>query len=106
MCLPLIVVLSLFPSGVAKRVDVQEHGYWHARRMKYLSQNSVRMIRGEVLMGISERTGLFDYTIVLGCNGMRHDQVLTEEVRIALIRPLPGARSLSAQPLRASVSYR
>ena len=50
----------------------QEHAHWRTRRMECPSQNSRRMAREEALMAISERTGLFVYTIILGLNGWTH----------------------------------
>lgn len=70
-----MVVLNQSSGGVLELVNVQEHAHWRTRRMECPSQNSRRMAREEALMAISERTGLFVYTIILGRNGMDHDYV-------------------------------
>jgi nitric oxide reductase subunit B len=33
--LAMMVVLSLFPSGILQMYDVIQHGYWHARSLAY-----------------------------------------------------------------------
>lgn len=40
----LMVVLSLFPGGVMQLSDVLQNGYWHARSLHYLGQDSARLI--------------------------------------------------------------
>jgi nitric oxide reductase subunit B len=40
----LMVVMSLFPSGVLQVRDVIEHGYWHARSLAYTATPRARMI--------------------------------------------------------------
>jgi nitric oxide reductase subunit B len=42
--LGLMVVLSLFPSGIMQVVDVMQHGYWHARSFDYLNSDRARFI--------------------------------------------------------------
>lgn len=41
--LAMMVVLSLFPSGVLQLVDVLENGYWHARSLAYTSGTLPRL---------------------------------------------------------------
>ncbi|TAL76349.1 MAG: nitric-oxide reductase large subunit [Burkholderiaceae bacterium] len=42
--LVLMIVLSLFPSGVLQLWDVIEHGYWHARSFDYMNSDRSRLI--------------------------------------------------------------
>jgi nitric oxide reductase subunit B len=42
--LALMIVLSLFPSGIFQIWDVMEHGYWHARSFDYLNSHRSRLI--------------------------------------------------------------
>jgi nitric oxide reductase subunit B len=39
----MMVVLSLFPSGVLQLADVLENGYWHARSLAYTSGTLPRL---------------------------------------------------------------
>ena len=49
--LALMVVLSLFPSGVLQVWDVVQHGYWHARAFDYISSSRSHMIEWMRLPG-------------------------------------------------------
>jgi nitric oxide reductase subunit B len=42
--LAMMVVMSLFPSGVLQLWDVVQHGYWHARSLDYLGSDRARLI--------------------------------------------------------------
>ncbi|OWT58948.1 nitric-oxide reductase large subunit [Candidimonas nitroreducens] len=42
--LALMVVMSLFPSGVLQTWDVVQHGYWHARSLAYVSSPRQHLI--------------------------------------------------------------
>jgi nitric oxide reductase subunit B len=42
--LAMMIVMSLFPSGVLQLWDVVQHGYWHARSLDYLSSDRARLI--------------------------------------------------------------
>ncbi|MES2349314.1 MAG: cbb3-type cytochrome c oxidase subunit I [Pseudomonadota bacterium] len=42
--LALMVVISLFPSGVLQVWDVLQHGYWHARSLDYIGSERSRLI--------------------------------------------------------------
>jgi nitric oxide reductase subunit B len=42
--LALMVVMSLFPSGVLQVWDVLQHGYWHARSLDYVGSERSRLI--------------------------------------------------------------
>lgn len=42
--LAMMIVMSLFPSGVLQLWDVVQHGYWHARSHDYLSSDRARLI--------------------------------------------------------------
>ena len=42
--LALMVVMSLFPSGVLQTWDVVQHGYWHARSLAYTSTERQHLI--------------------------------------------------------------
>ncbi len=42
--LPLMLTMSLFPSGVLKFWDVVQHGYWHARSLDYTGSERSRLI--------------------------------------------------------------
>ena len=42
--LAMMVVMSLFPSGVLQMWDVIEHGYWHARSMDYMAMERSHLI--------------------------------------------------------------
>lgn len=42
--LAMMILMSLFPSGVLQIRDVIEHGYWHARSVEYMSLPRSRMI--------------------------------------------------------------
>ena len=41
--LAMMIVLSLFPSGVLQVSDVLEHGYWHARSLAYTAGDWPRL---------------------------------------------------------------
>ncbi|MEO8810910.1 MAG: cbb3-type cytochrome c oxidase subunit I [Rhodanobacter sp.] len=49
--LALMIVLSLFPSGVLQMWDVIQHGYWHARSMDYMSMPRSHLIEWMRLPG-------------------------------------------------------
>jgi len=49
--LAMMIVMSLFPSGLMQVWDVMEHGYWHARGFEYLSSPRSRMIEWMRLPG-------------------------------------------------------
>lgn len=42
--LALMLMMSLFPSGVLQVWDVAQHGYWHARSLDYLGSDRSRLI--------------------------------------------------------------
>jgi nitric oxide reductase subunit B len=42
--LAMMIVMSLFPSGVLQLWDVAQHGYWHARSLDYLGSDRARLI--------------------------------------------------------------
>ena len=42
--LVLMVVTNLFPGGVFQRLDVLQHGYWHARRPEFVAQGLMHTI--------------------------------------------------------------
>lgn len=42
--LAMMIVMSLFPSGVLQIWDVVQHGYWHARSLDYLGSERARLI--------------------------------------------------------------
>ncbi len=42
--LAMMIVMSLFPSGVLQMWDVVQHGYWHARGLDYLASERARLI--------------------------------------------------------------
>jgi len=42
--LAMMVVLSLFPSGVLQVWDVVQHGYWHARSLDYTGGDQARLL--------------------------------------------------------------
>lgn len=42
--LTLMLVMSLFPSGVLQVWDVAQHGYWHARSLDYIGSERSRLI--------------------------------------------------------------
>jgi nitric oxide reductase subunit B len=42
--LALMVIMSLFPSGVLQVWDVLQHGYWHARSLDYVGSERSRLI--------------------------------------------------------------
>jgi nitric oxide reductase subunit B len=42
--LAMMLVMSLFPSGVLQMWDVMEHGYWHARSMTYTGMERSHLI--------------------------------------------------------------
>ena len=42
--LAMMVVMSLFPSGVLQVWDVIQHGYWHARSLDYIGSEKARLI--------------------------------------------------------------
>jgi nitric oxide reductase subunit B len=42
--LALMLMMSLFPSGVLQVWDVVQHGYWHARSLDYLGSDRSRLI--------------------------------------------------------------
>jgi nitric oxide reductase subunit B len=42
--LAMMLVMSLFPSGVLQLWDVMQHGYWHARSLDYLGSERARLI--------------------------------------------------------------
>ncbi|TAN27770.1 MAG: nitric-oxide reductase large subunit [Castellaniella sp.] len=42
--LAMMLVMSLFPSGVLQMWDVMEHGYWHARSMTYMGMERSHLI--------------------------------------------------------------
>ncbi len=42
--LALMVVLSLFPSGVLQVWDVAQHGYWHARSLDYIGSDRSHLL--------------------------------------------------------------
>jgi nitric oxide reductase subunit B len=49
--LALMVVLSLFPSGILQVWDVVQNGYWHARGLDYIGSERSRMIEWMRLPG-------------------------------------------------------
>ncbi|TPG04995.1 nitric-oxide reductase large subunit [Rhodanobacter glycinis] len=49
--LALMVVLSLFPSGVLQVWDVVQHGYWHARALDYIGSSRSHMLEWMRLPG-------------------------------------------------------
>ena len=49
--LAMMIVFSLFPSGVLQMWDVIEHGYWHARSMEYMSMPRSHLIEWMRLPG-------------------------------------------------------
>jgi nitric oxide reductase subunit B len=49
--LALMVVLSLFPSGVLQVWDVVQHGYWHARAIDYIGSSRSHMLEWMRLPG-------------------------------------------------------
>lgn len=49
--LAMMVVLSLFPSGVLQVWDVVQHGYWHARNIDYTESERSRMIEWLRMLG-------------------------------------------------------
>lgn len=40
----MMIVLSLFPSGVLQLLDVVQNGYWHARSIAYTGTARLRLI--------------------------------------------------------------
>jgi nitric oxide reductase subunit B len=42
--LAMMVVMSLFPSGLLQVWDVIQHGYWHARSLDYIGSERSRLI--------------------------------------------------------------
>ena len=42
--LAMMIVMSLFPSGVLQVWDVVQHGYWHARSLDYIGSERARLI--------------------------------------------------------------
>ncbi len=46
-----MVVFNLFPGGVMQLYDVLQHGYWHARSHRYLSESMVRIVEWARLPG-------------------------------------------------------
>jgi nitric oxide reductase subunit B len=49
--LAMMVVFSLFPSGVLQVWDVIQHGYWHARSLDYTGTGTARIIEWMRLPG-------------------------------------------------------
>ncbi|MEO8935188.1 MAG: cbb3-type cytochrome c oxidase subunit I [Burkholderiaceae bacterium] len=49
--LALMVVLSLFPSGVLQVWDVAQHGYWHARSLDYIGSDRSHLLEWMRLPG-------------------------------------------------------
>jgi nitric oxide reductase subunit B len=49
--LAMMILFSLFPSGVLQVRDVLENGYWHARSLAYLSGELPRLLEWLRLLG-------------------------------------------------------
>lgn len=49
--LAMMILFSLFPSGVLQVRDVLENGYWHARSLAYLSGELTRLLEWLRLLG-------------------------------------------------------
>ncbi|MDQ6645647.1 MAG: cbb3-type cytochrome c oxidase subunit I [Pseudomonadota bacterium] len=49
--LAMMLLFSLFPSGVLQMWDVMQHGYWHARSIEYMSQPRSHVIEWMRLPG-------------------------------------------------------
>jgi nitric oxide reductase subunit B len=49
--LMMMVVMSMFPSGVLQLVDVLENGYWHARSLAYTGSDLARLLEWSRMPG-------------------------------------------------------
>lgn len=93
--LAMMVIMSLFPSGVLQVWDVVQHGYWHARSLDYIGSERSRLIEwlrlpGDLVFIVFGAVPLVIASIK-GYLGMRGQQrEIAAQLGSTVARPLPA----------------